>query len=78
MSAPSPIPSLGQKRAPGSLAERFWSIAKSAGPAGDDTTNPEPRAVVRHVLRVLDALASGEVGDGVSSSTVSFLQLLRQ
>jgi serine/threonine-protein kinase len=78
MSAPSPLPSLGSKRAPGSLAERFWSIAKSAGPSGDDTTSPDPRAVVRHVLRILDALASGEVGDGVSQSTVSFLQLLRQ
>ena len=66
------------KRAPGSLAERFWSIAKSTGPTGDDTTNPEPQAVVRHVLRILDALASGEVGDGVSQSTVSMLQLLRQ
>jgi hypothetical protein len=67
------------KRAPGSLAERFWSIAHSSGPAGgDDTTNPEPRAVVRHVLRILDALSAGEVGDGVSHSSVSFLQLLRQ
>lgn len=69
---------VANKRAPGSLAERFWSIAKSTGPAGDDTTNPDPRAVVRHVLRILDALESGEVGDGVSQSTVSFLQLLRQ
>jgi hypothetical protein len=78
MSAPSPIPSLGQKRAPGSLAERFWSIVKSTGPSADDATSVEPHAVVRHVLRILDALASGEVGDGVSQSTVSFLQLLRQ
>jgi len=66
------------KRAPGSLAERFWSIAKSTGPAGDDTISRDPRAVVRHVLCILDALASGEVGDGVSQSTVSFLALLRQ
>ena len=66
------------KRAPGSLAERFWSIAHSSGPAGDDTTSPEPKAVVRHVLRILDMLSAGEVGDGVSHSSVSFLQLLRQ
>src|SRR3954464_8004899 len=74
MSAPSPIP---LKRPPGSLAERFWSIVKSTAPS-DDETSPEPRAVVRHVLRILDALASGEVGDALSQSTVSFLQLLRQ
>jgi hypothetical protein len=66
------------RRAPGSLSERFWSIAKSAGPLGDDTTSPEPAAVVRHVLRILDALSAGEVGDGVSHATVSFLQMLRQ
>src|SRR4051794_34881620 len=67
------------RRAPGSLSERFSSIAKSTGgPLGDDTTNPEPAAVVRHVLRILDSLSAGEVGDGVSQSTVSFLQLLRQ
>jgi hypothetical protein len=66
------------KRPPGTLAERFWSIAKSVGPSGDDTTNPEPKAIVRHVLRILDALSAGEVGDGVSQSTVSFLALLRQ
>ena len=75
MSASSPIPLT--KRAPGSLAERFWSIVKSAGPTGDETS-PEPQAVVRHVLTILDALASGEVGDALSQSTVSFLQLLRQ
>jgi hypothetical protein len=67
------------RRAPGSLSERFWSIAKSTGPlGGDDTTNPEPAAVVRHVLRILDALSAGAVGDGVSTATVSFLQMLRQ
>jgi hypothetical protein len=65
------------KRAPGSLAERFWSIARSSDHA-DDETSPEPHAVVRHVLRILDALSAGEVGDGLSQSTVSFLQLLRQ
>jgi hypothetical protein len=76
MSAPSPLPST-TKRPPGTLAERFWSIVKSAGQS-EDETSPEPRAVVRHVLRILDALASGEVGDALSQSTVSFLQLLRQ
>jgi len=74
MSAPSPIP---LKRPPGSLAERFWSIAQSTTPSTEETS-PEPRDVVRHVLRILDALASGEVGDALSQSTVSFLQLLRQ
>jgi hypothetical protein len=62
---------------PGTLAERFWSIARSVGPAGDDAESREPKAVVRHVLRILDALSSGQVGDGLSQSTVSFLQLLR-
>ena len=76
MSAPQPLSSLG-KRPPGSLAERFWSIVKS-GSVGADETSPEPKAVVRHVLRILDALAAGEVGDALSQSTVSFLQLLRQ
>src|SRR5204862_7525586 len=74
MSAPISL----AKRAPGSLAERFWSIARSSGPSGDDTTDPDPRAVVRHVLHILDALSAGEVGDGLSTATVSFLQLLRQ
>ncbi|MCA1664859.1 MAG: hypothetical protein LC659_11405 [Myxococcales bacterium] len=76
MSAPSSLP-LAAKHTPGSLAERFWSIVKS-GSQPDDETSPEPRAVVRHVLRILDALAAGEVGDALSQSTVSFLQLLRQ
>jgi hypothetical protein len=72
-----PTPAVA-KRVPGSLAERFWSIARSTGPSGDDTTSPEPQAVVRHVLRILDMLSAGEVGDGVSTSSISFLQLLRQ
>jgi serine/threonine protein kinase len=70
-----------EKRPPGSLAERFWSIVRSAAPGGPvaaDATDPEPRAVTRHVLRILDALAAGEVGDGISQSTISFLALLRQ
>ena len=76
MSAPQPLPNAG-KRPPGSLAERFWSIVKSGSQSGDETSL-EPKAVVRHVLRILDALEAGEVGDQLSHSTVSFLQLLRQ
>ena len=34
--------------------------------------------MVRHVLKILDALAAGEVGDGVSQCSISFLALLRQ
>src|SRR5262249_20512783 len=74
MSAPLPI----TKPPPGTLAERFVPIARSAGASGEDATDPDPRAVVRHVLRILDALSAGEVGDGVSRSTISFLTLLRQ
>ena len=66
-----------RKRSPGTLAERFWSLAHSAGTV-DIATDPEPKAVVRHVLQILDSLAAGEVGDGVSHSSVSFLALLRQ
>jgi hypothetical protein len=33
---------------------------------------------VRHVLSILDSLAAGEVGDGVSQCSLSFLTLLRQ
>lgn len=66
------------KRAPGTLAERFWSLARVAGPVDEDATSPEPKAVVRHVLRILDALSAGEVGEGLSQSTLSFLTLLRQ
>ena len=66
------------KRPPGTLAERFWSLAKSAGPSGDESTSAEPKEVVQHVLRILDALTAGEVGAGLSQSTLSFLTLLRQ
>ncbi|MFI5289924.1 MAG: hypothetical protein ACHQ17_09760 [Polyangia bacterium] len=66
------------KRPPGTLAERFWSLARAAGPTDEDATSPEPKAVVRHVLHILDALSAGEVGDGLSQSTLSFLNLLRQ
>jgi hypothetical protein len=65
-----------RKRHPGTLAERFWSLAHSADLP--DSTDPDPRAVVRHVLKILDALAAGEVGDGVSQCSLSFLALLRQ
>src|SRR3954468_3802051 len=58
-----------RKRHPGTLAERFWSLAHSVD--HEDSTDPEPRAVVRHVLKILDALAAGEVGDGVSQCSVS-------
>jgi hypothetical protein len=64
-----------RKRHPGTLAERFWSLAHSAG---EESTDPEPRSVVRHVLKILDALQAGEVGDGVSQCSVTFLALLRQ
>ena len=75
-SAPMTLGEIG-KRPPGTLAERFWSIAKSEGPPGDDS-DADPKAVVRHVLSVLDKLSAGEVGDNLSQSTVSFLALLRQ
>jgi hypothetical protein len=67
-----------RKRLPGTLAERFWSLAHSAGVPPEDTTDPDPKAIVRHVLCILDLLAAGEIGDGVSHASVSFLQLLRQ
>jgi hypothetical protein len=66
------------KRPPGTLAERFWSLAKSAGPSGDEAAASDPKTVVQHVLRILDALTAGEVGAGLSQSTLSFLTLLRQ
>jgi hypothetical protein len=64
-----------RKRLPGTLAERFWSLAHSVG---EESTDPEPTAVVRHVLKILDSLEAGEVGDGVSQCSLSFLALLRQ
>jgi hypothetical protein len=71
-----PMAATARKRHPGTLAERFWSLAHSADL--EDSTDPDPRAVVRHVLKILDALAAGEVGDGVSACSLSFLALLRQ
>lgn len=62
---------------PETLAERFWSIAR--GMEGDaDAASTDPVKVVRHVLRVLDALSEGQKGEGLTVNTVSFLALLRQ
>jgi hypothetical protein len=64
---------------PETLAERFWSIARVLdrdAPEHDDP--PDPVIVVRHVLRVLDALEQGQVGDGVTTNTINFLTMLRQ
>src|SRR4051812_19150908 len=60
---------------PGTLAERFWSLAKRA--QGEERSG-DPVRVVAHVLQILDALAAGEVGDGLTRNTISFLYLLRQ
>src|SRR3990172_1359842 len=66
-------------KAPETLAERFWSIAREMD-EGDDRAGgePDPVAVVTHVLRILDPLAAGQTGRGVAVNTVSFLALLRQ
>jgi hypothetical protein len=69
-----------QTKAPETLAERFWSVARvmereATGLAGD---HPDPVVVVRHVLKVLDAFDHGDVGDGVTKNTLSFLAMLRQ
>ncbi|MCC6998217.1 MAG: hypothetical protein IT370_26615 [Deltaproteobacteria bacterium] len=69
------------KKAPETLAERFWSIARDLegdSPAGPAGAEPDPTAIVRHVLRVLDALEQGAVGDGLTVNTVNFLTLLRR
>ena len=73
MSTP-PEPHSGRK-APETLAERFWSIAREmeGGAESDD-----PVQIVKHVLRVLDALDEGQQGEGVTVNTLSFLVLLRQ
>jgi hypothetical protein len=68
---------VARKRHPGTLAERFWSLAHSASPS-EEEIDPDPQAIVRHVLQILDALAAGELGDGVSQCSLSFLALLRQ
>ena len=60
---------------PETLAERFWSLARGMERVSDST---EPAAVVAHVVAVLDALASGEVGRELTANTINFLTLLRQ
>jgi hypothetical protein len=62
-------------RAPTTLAERFWSLARGMADDGDST---EPVAIVRQVLAVLDAFDAGHVGDDLTSNTLSFLAMLRQ
>ena len=64
-----------ESRAPETLAERFWSLARAAEREDDST---EPVAVVEHALRVLDELDAGKVGDNLTARTLSFLALLRQ
>jgi hypothetical protein len=65
-------------QSPSTLAERFWSLAKSRARrvAGDGA--PDPVEVVRSVLEILDALETGATGEGLSQATISFLTLLRQ
>src|SRR5690606_9420881 len=62
-------------RPPETLAERFWSLAR--GMDGQEDSD-DPVAVVAHVLRVLDALESGQVGENLTANTLNFLALLRQ
>jgi len=64
-----------ESKAPETLAERFWSLARAA--EREDDSN-DPVAVVEHALRVLDQLDSGQVGDNLTARTLSFLALLRQ
>ena len=66
---------VGESKAPQTLAERFWSLARGMESASDST---EPARVVEHVLAVLDALASGAVGHDLTANTINFLTLLRQ
>ena len=74
-SANTPTPSHRPQAGQSSLAERFWGLARSREStefSGDE------RAVVAHVLEILDALEAGEQGTELSVNTVSFLHLLRQ
>jgi len=64
-----------ESKAPETLAERFWSLARAAEREDDST---EPVAVVEQALRVLDQLDAGKVGDNLTARTLSFLALLRQ
>lgn len=69
------VPDTRSASASRALAERFWSLARAMdqGESADD-----PKHVVRHVLAILDALDTGQTGDDLSVSTVSFLALLHQ
>jgi hypothetical protein len=64
-------------QSPSTLAERFWSLAKSR-PRRTTGAPPDPVEVVRSVLEILDALETGAQGEGLSQATISFLTLLRQ
>jgi len=62
-----------------SLPERFWSLARGMEAEETAGSPPEPAAVVKHVLAVLDAFERGETSDhDVSLRTLSFLKLLRE
>jgi len=69
---------LAQLQSPSTLAERFWSLAKSRPRRALGDAPPEPVEVVRSVLEILDALEAGAKGEGLSQATISFLTLLRQ
>src|SRR5688572_19713963 len=75
-SKPPPIPGALAAKAPETLAERFWSLARGMERDGGDSTDPVK--VVEHVLRVLDALDAGKVGRDLTANTINFLAMLRQ
>jgi len=61
------------------LPERFWSLARGMEDSAEDDRDPDPAAVVKHVLAVMDAFERGETStEDVSIRTLSFLKLLRQ
>ena len=63
------------EEAPDTVAERFWSVALQME---GESTSTEPKAVVGHVLAVMDAFEDGQVGEGLTARTRSFLALLRR
>jgi hypothetical protein len=65
-------------KTPETLAERFWSLARAMDRDTPEGETQDPILVVRHVLRILDALDAGASGEGVTTNTVNFLTLLRQ
>jgi hypothetical protein len=71
----APVPA---RKPPETLAERFWSLARGKDFRAYHPNKIDPVRVVDHVLAVLDALERGEVGDGLSVNTLSFLKLLRE